>query len=185
MPLDTSNNHDSEAPSRWLLEHAAQLPRPGRILDLACGSGRHARWLVSRGFEVLAVDRDPHALAGLDGVAGVTTAQHDLERGGWPLGDENFAGIVVCRYLHRPLLPSIAGALAPGGVLIYETFMAGNAAYGRPSRPDFLLQPGELLSFAQAQGLAVLDFVEGFVAEPKPAMMQAICARRNAGGSAI
>lgn len=180
MSLETSNNHDAEAPSRWLQDHARQLPRPGRILDLACGSGRHARWLAGQGFAVLAVDRDALALAGLDGVAGVDTAQHDLERGGWPLGDELFAGIVVCRYLYRPLLPFIAGALAPGGVLIYETFMAGNAAYGRPSRPDFLLDPGELLSFAAAQGLQVLDFVEGFVAEPKPAMMQAICARRNA-----
>lgn len=179
MPLDTSKNHDIEAPSRWLLEHAAQLPRPGRILDLACGSGRHARCLASQGFAVLAVDVDALALAGLAGVAGVSTAAHDLERGGWPLGDEAFAGIVVCRYLHRPLLPFIAGALAAGGVLIYETFMAGNAAYGRPSRPDFLLEPGELLSFAAAQGLEVLDFVEGFVAEPKPAMMQSICARRN------
>lgn len=179
MPLDTSKNHDIESPSRWLLEHAAQLPRSGRILDLACGSGRHARWLAGQGFDVLAVDVGAVALAGLDGVAGVTTAQLDLERGGWPLGDEVFAGIVVCRYLHRPLLPDIAGALMPGGVLIYETFMAGNAAYGRPSRPDFLLQAGELLAFAAEQGLQVLDFVEGFVAAPKPAMMQAICARRS------
>lgn len=179
MPLETSNNHDLEAPSRWLQEHARQLPRRGRVLDLACGSGRHARWLAEQGFPVLAVDRDALALAGLAGVAGVETAQLDLERGHWPLGEEVFAGIVVCRYLYRPLLPSIAGALAAGGVLIYETFMAGNAAYGRPSRPDFLLEPGELLAFANGQGLQVLDFVEGFVAEPKPAMMQAICARRS------
>lgn len=179
MSLETSNNHDAEAPSRWLLEHAALLPRRGRILDLACGSGRHARWLAGQGFAVLAVDRDLAALAGLAGVAGITTAPHDLEGGGWPLGDEVFAGIVVCRYLHRPLLPFVAGALAAGGVLLYETFMAGNAAYGRPSRPDFLLEPGELLAFANGQGLQVLDFVEGFVAEPKPAMMQAICARRS------
>lgn len=179
MSLETSNNHDAEAPSRWLREHAAQLSRRGRILDLACGSGRNARWLAGQGFEVFAVDRDAAALAGLAGVAGVTTAQLDLEGGGWALGEQTFAGIVVCRYLHRPLLPFIAGALMPDGVLLYETFMAGNAAYGRPSRPDFLLEPGELLAFANGQGLQVLDFVEGFVAEPKPAMMQAICARRS------
>ena len=153
------------------------MPNGGRVLDLACGQGRHARWLVAAGYRVLAVDRD---LTGIDRLKGpaLETPCMDLEAGAWPLGDETFSGIVVTRYLHRPLLPKIAAALAPGGVLIYETFMQGNEAYGRPSRPEFLLASGELRAFAQAEGLEVVDYFEGFQATPGPAMLQALCARR-------
>lgn len=149
------------------------------MLDLACGEGRHTRWLAARFYPVLAVDRNPLCLAGLDGLPGVTTLAADLEGEDWPLAGQNFAGIVVTNYLWRPRLPDVLALLAPGGVLIYETFMQGNAAYGKPSNPDFLLQPGELRHVIAQAGLSEIAFVEGLTAIPKPAMRQAICALRN------
>lgn len=153
----------------------------GAVLDLAAGSGRHTRYLRSRGFEVTALDREvgglPQARPGLE----VVTA--DLEDGSpWPLPGREFAGIVVTNYLHRPLFGQIFAALAPGGLLIYETFQAGNERYGRPSNPDFLLQPGELLQRADAAGLTAISYFSGYLAAPKPALVQRIAARA-AGGS--
>ena len=164
------------APSAWVCRFGAVLPAASPVLDLACGRGRHGRWLAARGHRVLAVDRDAEALASLAGVAGITTLQADLEGGDWPLAGQQFSGIVVTHYLHRPLLPQLAECLLPGGLLIYETFMAGNERFGKPSRPDFLLQPGELLDFARQQGLQVLAYEAGEVARPKPAMMQRLAA---------
>lgn len=165
--------------SPWVERHIAAIRPAGQVLDLACGSGRHARLLASRRFPVLAVDRDAAALAALDGVAGVTTARLDLEGDEWPLAGQSFAGIVVTNYLWRPRLPDLLALLAPGGVLIYETFMLGNAAYGKPSNPEFLLRPGELREVAKAAGLREIAFEEGYTASPKPAMRQAICAVRD------
>ena len=179
--IDGREIRQSDPPSLWVVRHAGLIKRGGRVLDLACGAGRHVRWLSAQGFAVLAVDIDPAALSGLNGLTGVETACRDLEQGDWPLGEENFAGIVVSRYLHRPLLPLIARALLPGGVLIYETFMQGNEQYGRPSRAAFLLAPGELPKFATRHGLEILASQEGYVDQPRPAMMQAICARRPVG----
>lgn len=171
--------HATEAPSPWVLAHGALLAVAGNALDLACGSGRHARYLAGRGHRVLAVDHDAGALAGLAGVAGIDTLCCDLEADGWPLAGRSFDAIIVTRYLYRPALPRLVEALAPGGLLLYETFMVGNERFGRPSNPDFLLRPGELIEFAAAHGLEVLDFTEGFQADPGPAMLQAICARRR------
>lgn len=165
-------------PSPWVVAQATQLPAAGRVLDLACGSGRHARWLAARGHPVLAVDRDPAALARLAGLPGVTTRCCDLEGEAWPLAGERFAGIVVTNYLWRPRLGELPAMLASGGVLIYETFMQGNAAYGKPSNPDFLLRPGELRDFARAAGLRELAYAEGYVATPRAAVRQALCALR-------
>lgn len=156
-----------------------RIPQSGLVLDLACGSGRHTRLLAGCGYRVLAVDRNPEALAGLQGVAGVTTAELDLEGAGWPLGGQRFAGIVVTNYLWRPRLPDLLALLAPGGVLIYETFMLGNEAFGKPSNPDFLLHPGELHAVAAAASLREIAFEEGYVDSPKPAVCQAICAIRD------
>lgn len=167
-----------DAPSAWVVSHAASIDRGGRVLDLACGRGRHARWLAGAGYRVLAVDRDAEALSALDGVAGVETLCRDLESGSWPLSGEHFAGIVVTRYLHRPLMNSLLASLLPGGILIYETFMVGNEACGRPANPDFLLRSGELLELAAVGRLDVLDFAEGLQAGEHPAVIQAICARR-------
>ncbi|MCA1973934.1 MAG: SAM-dependent methyltransferase, partial [Caenispirillum sp.] len=120
------------------------------------------------------VDRDTEALAALAGRAGIETLAADLEAGPWPLAGRRFDAIVVTNYLHRPLFPHLIEALAAGGVLLYETFMRGNERFGRPSNPDFLLRPGELLEvFGPA--LQVVAFEQGEVARPKPAVVQRLC----------
>lgn len=167
------------APSPWVVRHLPLLAPGGRVLDLACGSGRHARLLAAGGHQVLAVDRDAEALAGLAKVPGITAKLADLEGPDWPLAGERFAGVIVSNYLWRPRLMDIVALLEPGGLLIYETFMVGNATYGKPSNPDFLLRPGELRDLASAAGLRELAFAEGYSASPKPALRQAICARRE------
>jgi SAM-dependent methyltransferase len=150
----------------------------GEVLDLACGHGRHARHLAERGYRVIAVDRDPAALAGLAGVPRVRAVRADLEGAPWPFGGDAFDGVVVANYLHRPLFDALAASLAPGGVLIYETFMQGNERYGKPSNPDFLLRPGELAEAWRGR-LEVVAFEQGRVARPKPAVVQRICALRG------
>lgn len=157
----------------------AHISEGGRVLDLACGSGRHSRLLAQKNHPVLAVDRNSLALAGLAGATGIETRLLELEGEDWPLAGESFAGIVVTNYLWRPRFPDLLALLAPGGVLVYETFMLGNEAYGKPSNPDFLLRPQELRELISAAGLREIDFVEGYVDQPKPAMRQAICVRRE------
>jgi SAM-dependent methyltransferase len=157
----------------------------GRVLDLAAGSGRHSVYLAKLGFSVLAVDRDAAALEALAlsnrGLA-IETAQLDLEGSAWPLADQSglFDAVVVTNYLYRPYLPLLPDLLAEGGVLIYETFAHGNGAFGKPSNPDFLLQTGELLDFAARHGLHVLAYSDLYQAEPKPAMVQSVCAVKGA-----
>jgi SAM-dependent methyltransferase len=151
------------------------MPPGGRVLDVACGNGRHARYFAARGHPVEAVDRDPAKLAAITGIPGVATRCADLEGGPWPYEGEHFAGIVVVNFLHRPLLPHLLGGLAPAGVLIYETFVVGNERYGRPSNPAFLLKPGELLEVVRGR-LLVIAYEEVFVSDPRPALVQRICA---------
>ena len=159
--------------TRW----AAWLPADSTVLDLACGHGRHLRWLAARGMRVTGVDRDAHALQGLQSVAPLAELLlADIENGPWPLAGRQFDAVVVTHYLWRPLWPAILASVAPGGLLIYETFGAGNGRYGRPSRPDFLLQPGELLQVAQ--GMRVLGYEDGFLDHP-PRLVQRICARHE------
>lgn len=173
-------NCESLEPSSWVRRFAPLVPAGGEVLDLACGGGRHARLLAGLGHRVEAVDRDAAALARLSGVAGVSVRVADLEHAPWPYAGRRFAGIVVANYLHRPLLPLIEGALADAAVLIYETFMVGNERFGRPSNPDFLLHPQELLRVAQAAGLRIVAYEEGEVAQPRPAVVQRLCAVRGA-----
>lgn len=151
------------------------------MLDVAAGSGRHARWLAGLGLRVEAVDRDAAALATLQGVPRIVTRVADLERAPWPYRDVKFDGIVVTNYLHRPLFPQLLAALRDGGVLIYETFMVGNETLGKPSNPDFLLRPGELLEQVQPL-LTVVAFEQGRVNVPKPAYVQRICAIHDGVG---
>lgn len=161
--------------SHWVRRHAP-LILPGEVLDLACGGGRHARLLASLGHPVLALDRDQLALAKAEG-PGITTLQADLEQPGapWPFDAGRFSGIVVTNYLHRPLMLDLLASLSPDGVLIYETFAIGNELMGKPSNPAFLLQPGELLDLAGANGLRIVAFEEGVVQLPKAAMVQRLC----------
>lgn len=165
--------------SPWVARWAGLIPPGGRVLDVAAGEGRHARYLADLGCAVEAVDRDAEALARARG-PGITTREADLEGGPWPYAGAAFDGIVVCNYLWRPLLPRIVEALAPGGVLIYETFAVGNERYGRPSNPDFLLRPGELLEAVRGR-LTVVAFEQGFMPRPKPAVVQRICAVKGDG----
>jgi len=169
--------HTAE-PSAWVCRFAPLAPTGGRVLDLACGGGRHARLFAGLGHPVDAVDRDEAALASLRDVAGVRVHVADLEGGPWPFGGERFGGVVVTNYLHRPLLPLLVAAVEPGGVLIYETFAVGNERFGRPSNPAFLLQPGELLEAVRGE-LRVLAYEDLQVDEPRPAMVQRLCARRE------
>ncbi len=168
-------SHAHVGVSAWVARFAALIPA-GEVLDLACGGGRHARALAALGHPVLALDRDPDALA-LAAGPGIVTLRHDLEAGApWPFAPGRFAGIVVSNYLHRPLLDELARSLAPDGVMIYETFSLGNAEFGRPSKPDFLLAPGELLDWAGRADWRVLAYEDGVIGQPKPAMVQRLCA---------
>ncbi len=166
--------HPAE-PSPWVRRFASLIASGGAVLDLACGNGRHARFLEAGGWRVEAVDRDAEALAALADRPGIARRQADLEGGTWPYGGVRFDGIVVTNYLHRPLFPLLIDGLAEGGVLIYETFMLGNERFGRPANPDFLLRPGELLE-AFVGRLSIVAFEQGEIALPKPAAVQRLCA---------
>jgi len=154
--------HGSPSPSPWLLRWA-HLLRPGAsVLDVACGSGRHVRWLADQGCAVTALDCDAPALEPLRTLAEVVIA--DIEAGPWPLPGRHFDLVLVTNYLWRPLWPVMLDALAPGGLYLHETFAAGNETVGRPARAEFLLQPGELLQ--ACSGLRVLGYEDGFLHEP-------------------
>jgi SAM-dependent methyltransferase len=166
--------------SAWVCRFAALIAPQGQVLDVACGGGRHARYLAERGLNVEAVDRDAGPLAALAKVAGVRTRCADLESGPWPYEGRQFDAIVVTNYLHRPLFPALLRSLAPGGVLIYETFMVGHERLGRPANPDFLLRPAELLEVIDRE-LTPVAFEQGQVSWPRNAMMQRLCAVNGAG----
>lgn len=175
----SNDPHDLQTPSAWVIRWSGLVPAGGRVLDLACGNGRHSRFFASRGHPVEAVDRDTAKLAALAGVPGISTRGADLEAREWPYPGDQFAGIVVANYLYRPLFPHLLAALATGGVLIYETFAAGNERYGRPSNPAFLLAPGELLDVVNGR-LRVIAYEDLHISEPRPAVVQRICATKAA-----
>jgi SAM-dependent methyltransferase len=160
------------------VQRFAALLRPGgSVLDVACGGGRHAVWLAAQGFAVTGVDRNADALQGLP--AGIAALHADLEGAPWPLPGRTFDGIVVTNYLWRPLWPDLLDALAPGGVLIYETFALGQQRFGKPSRPDFLLQPGELLRVCA--GLRVVAYEEGLETGPARCVQRIAAVRASHG----
>ena len=171
-----SESPSPTAPSDWVRRFVPLIRGGGHVLDLAAGEGRHTRYLRELGFRVTAVDRDVTALTeAFGGDPDCTIVAADLEIGApWKLG-ANYDGIVVTKYLHRPLFSALSNALAEGGVLIYETFMRGNEWFGKPSNPEFLLKANELFD-SLAGPLSVIAFEQGRVDRPKPAMMQRIAA---------
>lgn len=167
--------HGGERPSDWIMRFAPLVPPGASVLDLACGAGRHTRLFAERGCRVTAVDREPKLDGALDGHGAVQVRVADLEQDAWPFADERFDAVVVTNYLHRPLFRHLLAALAPGGVLLYETFAAGNAAFGKPGNPAFLLAARELLDAFGAQ-LRVIAFEDGYVRTPREAMIQRLAA---------
>ncbi len=161
-------------PDEWVQEHLSEIRAGGHVLDLACGSGRHSRLLLARGYRVTCVDKDTSDLSDLVDLPSCTVMEADLENGHpWPL-DTRFDGILVVNYLHRPLFRSIREALLPGAVLIYRTFMEGHQRLGKPSNPDFLLQPNELRE--AFSDMEIVSFSQGPC--DGPAIKQQICARK-------
>ena len=171
--------HGRGAPSPWITRFAGEIEPGGPVLDLASGSGRHSIFLLQRGHTVTASDIDVSALADIQQDAGLEIIAADLENSAWPFSGRQFAAIIVTNYLHRPLFPHIVAALAPGGLLLYETFAAGTERFGRPRNPAHLLQRGELLSGAFA-GLTILAYEDLTIGEAKPAAVQRVCARKPA-----
>ena len=167
-----------EAPSEWVMKFAPLIASGGSVLDLACGNGRHALWLAGQGYSVDAIDRNAEAVAAMTGMPNINILIADLETADGYEFAHRYDGIIVSRYLHRPLLKTLAEILKPGGVLIYETFMQGNERYGKPSNPDFLLKPGELQDIYSPL-LNIVAFEQGEVDLPKPAVMQRICAVKS------
>ncbi len=169
--------HGGNMPSPWVVRFAPLVAIGGRVLDLACGGGRHGRLFLESGHPVTFLDRDLSGVADLRGDDRAELIEADIENGPWLLAGRPFGGIVVTNYLWRPLFPQIAAALAPGGVLIYETFMRGNERFGKPSNPDFLLRPDELFDWCREAGLTVRAFEQG---EETNAVRQRICAVKPA-----
>ena len=168
-------DHHVQSPEPWVTRFAPLVQARGTVLDLACGAGRHGRHFIARGHPLVALYREVGELADLRERPDVEIVAADVEGGPWPLGGRTFAGIVVVNYLHRPLLPMLAASLASDGVLIYQTFGLGNERFGRPSNPDFLLKPNELLD-AFAARLTVVAYEAGEVTQPRPAVVQRLCA---------
>ena len=166
-----------DPPSSWVKRFARLIPPDGQVLDLACGRGRHTRWLLEQGHRVLAADIDVSGVEDLRSHRRAEIVQADLETETWPFPDRQFGAVVMVNYLHRPLFEILARSLEPGGVLIIDTFATGNECLGRPRNPDYLLRPGELQSCFE-RSLDIIAYEHGFQAEPRPAIRQQLCAMK-------
>ena len=165
-------------PSEFVLRYTDRIRARGEVLDLACGSGRHTRPLLEKGFLVTALDIDLSGVEDLIGHPRCRLLACDLENGSAWHHERMFDGIVVSNYLHRPILPVLPAMLRDGGILIYETFMAGNEQYGRPRNPDFLLKESELLASFESS-MTMIAFEQGYTDTPKPSVVQRFCGRRD------
>jgi len=167
---------DTPSPPPWVTRFGRLAPDGGTVLDLACGGGRNGRWFLARGMQVTFLDRDTEGLSDLSEVPAAKIVRADLETGGpFPLAGRRFDCVVVTNYLWRGILGDILACVTPGGLLIYETFGVGNAAYGRPRNPDFLLAPGELADEVRAD-FDILGYEHGRRTRPSPAVIQRIAA---------
>lgn len=172
--------HRTETASPWVQRWSHLAPAGGSVLDVACGQGRHLRWFAGRGHAVVGVDRDP---AAADAAGGALVVLADIENGPWPFAGQRFDAVVVTNYLWRALLPTLVDSVAEGGVLIYETFAAGNETVGRPARPDFLLRPGELLQ-ACAE-LHTVAYENGFLDTPERFVQRIVAVRKRPSADAL
>jgi SAM-dependent methyltransferase len=171
--------HADRHPSPWITRFVPLVGPGAAVLDLACGGGRHARLFLARDHPVTAVDVDTSGLEDLRQHPQLEIRQADLEHGApWPLPGRRFGAVVVANYLWRPLYLPILEAIDEGGVLLYETFARGNEAYGRPSNPDFLLEPGELIEVVRGR-LQIVAYEHGYLGRPRPAVKQRLCAVRT------
>lgn len=185
-----SSHQETLPPSPWVVRFMPLIHKSGEILDLACGGGRHSRLALGLGYRVVAVDRDTSGLKDFRGNKSLEIIETDLETATpfapkGPFHGRTFTGIIVTNYLHRPILSGLIGALADDGVLIYETFAAGNERYGHPRNPDYLLRPGELLETVQngvQNGLQVIAYEYGLIHDPRTAVVQRLCAVKTPSG---
>jgi len=187
MPKTEKTFDPRARPLTWVSRHAGRIRPGGKVLDIACGHGRHTRYLLSLGYRVTAVDKDVSRLtpelrsdespgpANRAGDERLTIIATDLEKSAWPFSAGQFDGIVVANYLYRPHFPHLIEALAEGGILIFDTFAVGNEEFGRPGNPDFLLKRGELLN-AFSGDLSILAYEHVKTHDPRPAVRQRICA---------
>jgi len=177
---DSVVTHRDLTPSAWVQRFVARVPNldNDKVLDVACGNGRHTRLFLDAGYKIVAVDQNIAGIQTLIHHPNLTVLKADLEsKNGWPFLNQQFSGVIVTNYLFRPILNDIVSAVGPGGVLIYETFATGNEQYGRPRNPDFLLREGELIETV-ANKLSIVAYEHGFVEKPKPAVVQRIVAIR-------
>ncbi len=170
MTDDDHERQTAEQPSSWVTRFAPLIRSGGTVLDVACGLGRHARWMKARGWRTVAIDRNAGALASFPSDESLV---YDLESSPWPFPHRTFDGIVVTNYLYRPLFAPLRHALASGAVLIYETFGRGQAGIGKPSNPAFLLEPGELLEFFA--GMRIVAYEDGLLPGVTSRFVQRIC----------
>jgi SAM-dependent methyltransferase len=181
--------HGTENISPWVARWSHLISTDSRVLDVACGAGRHLLHFLKQKHQLAGIDI---ACSALEIIANQLSDEErtrcqlieaDIENGAWPLPGERFAGVIVTNYLWRPLLPTIAQSVADGGVLIYETFAAGNETVGKPSRPDFLLKPGELLSVCAQSGLRVIAYEDGFLSPPDRFMQRIVAVREKSASN--
>lgn len=176
-----TDSHGLGPVSDWVRRWSHLVPSTASVLDIACGQGRHMKWFADKGCTVTGIDRSPEAIHAAARFGEAVLA--DIENGPWPLVNgaqtRQFEAVVVTNYLWRPLFPVMIQSVAPGGVLIYETFSQGNETVGKPSRPDFLLRPAELLSVFK--NLRIVAFEEGFLENPSRFVQRIAAVRPDSG----